>query len=79
MKQNRSNGWLKVLLILFTINCSLFTATAQQTDFQQAWTRYKDFKQSVANINMISHKNSLKNDIVTWLVSLPTRDATNCS
>ena len=65
MKQNRSNGWLKVLLILFTINCSLFTATAQQTDFQQACTRYKDFKQAVANINRIIHKKSLKKDIVT--------------
>ena len=44
MKYNRLNGWLKVLLILFTINCSLFTATAQQTDFQQACTRFKNFK-----------------------------------
>ena len=62
---NRSNGWLKVLLILFTINCSLFTATAQQTDFQQACTRFKDFKQAAANINRIIHKKSLKKDIVT--------------
>lgn len=62
---NRSNGWLKVLLILFTINCSPFTATAQQTDFQKACARFKNFKQAGANINRIIHKKSLKKDIVT--------------
>jgi hypothetical protein len=61
----KKNGWVKVLMILFTFNLSLFTASAQQTDFEKACARFKNFKQAGANVTKTQHKKGLKKDIVT--------------
>ena len=51
-------------MMLMTIFISI-SATAQQSDFQKACARYKNFKQAGANVTRIIHKKSLKKDIVT--------------
>ena len=60
---NRKNGWVKVLMILFAL--LPLTASAQQTDFQKACARFKNYKQAGANVTKTQHKKSLKKDIVT--------------
>ena len=55
---------IRNIMMLMTIFISI-SATAQQSDFQKACARYKNFKQAGANVTRIIHKKSLKKDIVT--------------
>jgi hypothetical protein len=55
---------IRNIMMLMSIFISI-SATAQQSDFQKACARYKNFKQAGANVTRIIHKKSLKKDIVT--------------
>ena len=54
-----------LLLILFTILCSLFTASAQTADLQKAVARYKKVTTITAAATKTSHKDAVAKDVVT--------------
>jgi outer membrane lipoprotein-sorting protein len=54
-----------LLLILFTVLCSLFTASAQTADLQKAVARYKKVTTITAAATKTSHKDAVAKDVVT--------------